>query len=139
MIWQVPLSQVGVALVRAHAVPQNSQSSSVLSGSQPLAALLSQLAVPSSHLTLLHMPPWHICEPVHFLPHSPQLAVSSSLVSQPLLLSESQSPKPVSQFKTVHLPALHEALAFSTSQALSHAPQVSGFDKSASQPLSPVF
>lgn len=59
---------------------------------------------------------------VHVAPHSPQLLVVPRLVSQPLLVFESQLPQPAAQLSEQE-PRLQVPLEFAPPQTVKHAPQ----------------
>jgi hypothetical protein len=107
--------------------------------SQPLDAAPSQLPQPDSH-AIAQTPCMHDGVPwleLHCLPQSPQLvALLNRLVSQPFVLSASQSPKPAAHADE-HVPAVQRATAFGyVGQARLQPPQCAGsFSRSASQPF----
>ena len=98
-ITQLPPAHVGVALARAHALPQDPQLPGVLRGvSQPLAALPSQLPQPLSQPPIAQLPAKQAgvaCARVHALPQRSQLLTLESEVSHPSAASPLQSPNPI--------------------------------------------
>jgi hypothetical protein len=73
--------------------------------------------------------------PEHALPHIPQLLALSRGVSQPLAGFPSQSPKPALQVAITHVPAAHATVAFASTHALPHIPQLLALFNGVSQPL----
>jgi hypothetical protein len=72
-------------------------------------------------------PSAQLCPPLHARPQAPQFAVLVLvLVSQPLLDSPSQLPKPGTHAPTTQLPDAHAATALGTEQGRAHAPQCCG-------------
>jgi hypothetical protein len=92
---QVPVAHVEAPLGREHAVPQEPQLASVVSGvSQPLEATRSQSPKPASHETTRQIEPLQLAPAFggsHTVPQAPQFASPSSEVSQPLEATRSQS------------------------------------------------
>jgi hypothetical protein len=95
-------------------VPQLPTDVSVLV-SQPFVGLLSQLPKPALQDATPHAPPTQAAVPlvvVHAVPQAPQFpTLVARLVSQPLLASLSQSPKPALQVKP-HAPAAQVLVLF---------------------------
>src|SRR5262245_7807750 len=96
---QSPLPQSPTALAGSHATPQPPQFSSLASASsQPLPGFSSQSPNGPTHAPTPHAPVAQPAMPFsigsHVAPHAPQLSSELRLVSQPLLSSSSQSPKP---------------------------------------------
>jgi hypothetical protein len=99
----------------------------LLSGvSQPLNAMKSQLPKPVLQVPSVQLPFAQLSLPLvnaHAVAQAPQLARELSGVSQPLVASPSQSPKPLLQAMRVQLPDAHVVLAFACAHAVLHAPQ----------------
>jgi hypothetical protein len=117
--WQTPLRHSGSAFGKAQLFPQLPQSLLELrSVSQPLKLSPSQLANPSSQRSTTHSPLRQFVEAcgsvLHRFPHVPQLVTAPRSVSQPLLLSPSQSALPPAQ------------LGLSEPQLRPQAPQLRG-------------
>jgi hypothetical protein len=74
-----------------------------------------------------HTPSAHVCPLPHARPHAPQFAaLVPVLVSQPLLDSPSQLPKPGTHAPTTQLPDAQAATALATEHGRAHAPQCCG-------------
>jgi hypothetical protein len=114
----------------AHAFPQRPQwfGFTVVIVSQPLLGFASQSPVPAGQPEIPHTPIVHdAVAPIagHALPHIPQWVTELlSSVSQPLAAIPSQSPKPVSQLATAHIPIAHEAVAWGSMHRLPQRPQL---------------
>ncbi len=97
-----------VAFAKSHGTPQPPQLASVRRlVSQPLFALLSQLAKPAVHEGE-QVPAAQVVVPLpfeHAVPQVPQLDVVLSGASQPLPGSKSQSPKLALHDVSTHVPA----------------------------------
>ncbi len=141
---QRPAPHDDSALGSEHAAPQVPQwaEETSRSVSQPLLALPSQSpSVEGMHTCVdsqrpaLHRAPAPGNE--QRVPQAPQwVALVPRLVSQPLLGSPSQSPKPSLQRARVHAPAAQPATPLATTHALPQAPQWAGaVASSTSQPL----
>jgi hypothetical protein len=96
------------------------------SASQPLASIASQLPRPSVHAATTQRPALHAAvAPMreHAVPHAPQcMADVVRSVSQPLLASPSQSPRPVGH-APAQRPSVHN---MPMGQVRPHAPQLRG-------------
>ena len=114
----VPEVQFGVAFGGVgHALPHMPHVATVSRcASHPLPALPSQLPKPTLQFNRLQAPLTHDAAAFaneHAVPHAPQLAiVTLVLVSQPLVMSASQLPKPGRQVLIAHVPAVQVAPAF---------------------------
>ncbi len=86
--WQVLAMHADVALGRLHASPQAPQLArlDVVSVSQPLAAMPSQLPECGRHATTVHTPPvqplTRVLAPLQAVPQAPQLAGSMAVLAQ---------------------------------------------------------
>ena len=141
-----PLAAVeGSAHDVAHA-PQLSGSMAVLAqngGADPTAG---HVARPRAQV-VPHAPPEHTWPAAHVVPQVPQFALSvRASTSQPFDGSPSQSAKPVRHAAIPQRPPLHAAVAFGSTHARPHAPQLAALvSRSVSQPFgampsqSPVF
>ena len=129
----------------AHA-PQLSGSMAVLAqngGADPTAG---HVARPRAQV-VPHAPPEHTWPAAHVVPQVPQFALSvRASTSQPFDGSPSQSAKPVRHAAIPQRPPLHAAVAFGSTHARPHAPQLAALvSRSVSQPFgampsqSPVF
>jgi hypothetical protein len=137
-----PLTQVGVARGKLHALPQVPQlpTDVVRSTSQPSEVIPLQLPRPGMHTVLLHIPMAQLGVPPtveHITPHPEQCkALVSMLVSQPLAGFRSQSAKRPVQGPRVQTPRAQVALAFAKVHPLPQRPQCEVLVRvSASQPL----
>ena len=131
MVVQLPPAQVGAPLVLLHATPQRPQLRASVASVVSQLPLPSQSAVPPPQMLRPHTPATQVgVRPVmvgQMVPQARQLVVSVlRLVSQPLLGSRSQSPKPAAQGPIVHAPATQLAVALAKRQRLLHAPQLFG-------------
>ena len=95
--------------------------------SQPLLAIPSQLPKPGLQLEIEQTPELQAAVPLVELqtePHKPQLEVVFRFVSQPLLASPSQLPKPGLQEATLQTLAIHAGVPLAALQMLLQAPQL---------------
>jgi hypothetical protein len=135
---QMPRMHVPAPHERPHA-PQLVLVVSVFT-SQPLLAMPSQSAKPGAHASMVHAPAAHPCVATlvsrHALPQAPQWSALVAVdVSQPVLGSLSQSPKPALQLAMVHALIAHADVALRRAQARPQVPQfVESARMSASQP-----
>jgi hypothetical protein len=110
-------------------VPQLDAVESV-SVSHPFSGLPSQSPHPLAHEATTHAPSWQVevaWASEHAWPHCPQLdAVVSRFVSQPFAALPSQSSQPLAHAATVQAPAAQPAVAFASTHALWHPPQLAG-------------
>jgi len=90
--------------------------------------LASQLPNPSAHDAIVHAPAAHpsvAFASAHVRPHPPQWAtVLLVLTSQPLAGTPSQFPNPAVQLATPHIPLAQFGVAFASTHARPHAPQL---------------
>jgi hypothetical protein len=111
----------------------------VLSGaSQPLNAMKSQLPKPLSHAPRVQVPAAQLSLPLASAQvelHAPQFVSEFSGVSQPLVASLSQSPKPALQAIRVQLPDEHVVAALACTHAVLQPPQLTLVFVGVSQPL----
>ena len=126
-----PPAHVGVPLVLLHARPHAPQFVAEVASVVSQLPLPSQSAEPGMQMLRPHMPMTQVAaRPVMLgqtVPHMRQLVVSVlRLVSQPLLGSRSQSPKPGVHGPMVHAPATQLAVALAKRQRLLQAPQLLG-------------
>ncbi len=141
---QRPVSQRAAALAPAgHTLPQVPQWDRLVrvSVSQPLAGLPSQLLKPAVQPAMPHTPALQEGVPLgtaQTRPQAPQWRTSSaSTVSQPLASMPSQSPRPMVQLATPHIPARQVGVAPEAVHATPQRPQWAGLTRtSVSQPLS---
>ena len=141
-MWQAPAAQIGVAWLKAQALPQVPQfcTEVPISVSQPLPGFPSQSPLPAAHAEYPHTPLLHAGMPPelgHTVPHDPQWAGSVlRLASQPLPAAPSQSSYPASQ-ENPHTPPAQWPEAFGgVVHALPQEPQFCAEpDVEVSQPL----
>jgi hypothetical protein len=134
-----PATQVIVPCAFVQARPHAPQFEVVVSEtSHPVLALLSQSANPVLH-AIAHTPAEHEGVPLFPLqaaPHALQwLVLVAVFVSQPLLVSASQLPKPALHETIEHVPVVHAAVALAGSQATPQAPQSVTVASDFSQPF----
>lgn len=130
-----PPAQVEVQTPRVHVPipqerPQAPQFALLVSvfTSQPLAGFRSQSAKPGAHATMVQAPMEQPCSATlgsaHSLPQRPQCrGLFEVAVSQPVVESPSQSPKPLLQRSIAQAPMRHTAIALRTEQVRPQAPQ----------------
>lgn len=124
-----PPLQLGVPPVVEHWLPQAPQLFTFVAvlTSQPLAALLSQLANPCEHW-MEHCPAEQLGDPLTVLQACPQAPQCSAFVprstSQPLDAVPSQSAYPELHDWIAHAPFEQVGVAFGRLQALAQAPQL---------------
>lgn len=124
-----------------HTLPQAPQALAVVrSASQPLLGLPSQSPKPpvqaGAHTLLLalhEVVPWEF---EHTSPQAEQFVGVPSGVSQPFAVLPSQLAKPALQLANVHVPVLHDAVAFGSEQGVLQSPQSVSVRMLRSQPLS---
>lgn len=101
-----------------------------VSTSQPVAALLSQLALGGLHVGSVHWPPTHPSTPpvmLHGMPQPPQLPTLVSMsISQPSVALSSQSAHPLAHAVMTHLESTHASAALCVLQAWPQPPQLAG-------------
>ena len=134
-----PAVQLVVPFVAAHCVPQAPQLLTVPRlASQPLPALPSQFPNPALHV-MLHAPAEQVGVPpavLHAVVQVPQCVVSvAMLASQPSPTEPLQSPKPVLQPVTTHVPVAQVPVPFGGLQIALHAPQLFAELSAVSHPL----
>ncbi|MEZ4393138.1 MAG: hypothetical protein R3A48_18785 [Polyangiales bacterium] len=139
---QTPATHAPLALAGAQARPQAPQLARLVrvSVSQPFIATPSQSAKPAAQLATAQRPASQLAVAlgsVQVAPQAPQCARAVlTSVSQPLVASPSQSPRPALQVATAQTPARQVALPPETAHAFRHAPQCEGDTRvSVSQPL----
>jgi hypothetical protein len=109
----------------------------VVAVSQPLPTFASQLPKPAAQV-MPQTPDEQNASPLvvlHARPQPPQfLALCSVFVSQPLAVFPSQSANGGMHEEISQVPLVQVVLAFGSTHCCPHAPQLSGVDRSASQP-----
>jgi hypothetical protein len=135
----VPPGQVSAALARLHVTPQPPQSVRVVvERSHPSPALPLQSSKPPLHAVMVQVPVAHDSVAfvrLHAVPQPPQLVRELRAVSQPLLATVSQLPRPASQVPTAHVPEAQVSVPPASAHATPHPPQSVRVRVLRSQPL----
>jgi hypothetical protein len=134
---QLPVGHVVVAFARAQGTPQPPQFVSVYKLCSQVVPSLSQSAVPAAQEDSEHTPPEQVRLSLtpHAAPHAPQLTSVLRGVSQPLVASPSQLPKPLLQRPRVHVPVPQLAAALARVQPTPQPAQFVAVFNGCSQPL----